>query len=252
MTARKKQPAESDLSRYWNSKLRIRQLADDYVARLNKEELREKVRKYDLEIFPTICFSRQIGVGALELAEVTAKKLGYRVIDREMIETISQTTELSRVSIATFDERYPGKLRELLGRILGDRPFDMDEYTRHLFTAAFFLAHMDKTIFVGRGLHLMLPRHRVLAVRCIGSSRFRIKNLVSSLKVTERKARTILSQAEAEQKEFFKKVHGKETAPPQEFDLILNMDYVNQAVAAEAIVMLFKSRFDDKNRTRRK
>lgn len=251
MAEKKKQPRDSDLSRYWKGKLRVNQLADDYVEQFNKEELREKVRKYDLEIFPTICFSRQIGVGALELAEGTAKKLGYRVIDREMIETISKATELNPVSITTFDERYPGKLRELLGRILGDRPFDLDGYTRHLFVAAFFTAHMGKTIFVGRGLHLMLPRHRVFVVRCIGSMDHRVKNMVQSLNVTQRKAERILTQAAIEQKEFFKRVHGQESARPLEFDLILNMDHIKMAAAADAIVTLFKSRFDDGRKPKR-
>jgi len=238
-----KQPWDSDLKLYWKGKLRVNKLADDYVEQINKEVLREKVRKYDLEIFPAICFSRQIGVGALELAEKTAKKIGYRVIDREVIETISKATELSKTSIATFDERYPGKLRELLGRIFGDRAFDLDQYTRQLFVSAFFLAHMDKTIFVGRGLHLMLPRNRVFVVRCIGSINHRIENIIQSLKVSRQKAKKILAQADQEQKEFFKKVHGKESAPPQEFDLIINMDSIKDTAAADAIVTLFESRF---------
>lgn len=245
MAEKKKETPISDLSRYWKGKLRVNKLAVDYAARFNKEELRQAVQKYDLEIFPTICFSRKIGVGALELAEVTAEKLGYRLVDRELIEHLSRAAELNRASIATFDERYPGKLRELLGRILGDRAFDLDEYTRHLFVAAFFLAHMEKTVFVGRGLHLMLPRHRVFVVRCIGSVEHRIGNLVNSLEVSEQKARTTLHQADMEQKEFFKKVHGKESASPLEFDMILNMDYIQENdVAADAIIRLFKSRFD--------
>jgi cytidylate kinase len=239
----KKQLWNSDLSQYWKGKLRVNQLADDYAEQINKEALRKKVRKYNLEIFPAICFSRQIGVGALSLAEKTAQKIGYRVIDREVIETISKATDLNQASIATFDERYPGKLREWMGRILGDRAFDLDEYTRQLFVAAFFLAHMDKTVFVGRGIHLMLPRNRVFAVRCIGSIEYRIENLAQTLKVSRQKAKKILAQADQEQKDFFKKVHGKEKALPHEFDLIINMDTIRDTAAADAIVTLFESRF---------
>ena len=239
-----RQMSESDLSKYWKGKRKIGKLAAEYIQNLDKEKFRETLLSKEIEIFPTLCFSRKIGVGALELAETVAKKIGYRVIDREIIEHLSEETELSRQSIATFDERYPGKIREFLGRILGDRLFDMNEYARHLFIAACFLAHMEKTVFVGRGVHLMLPRTRVFAVRCISSIEHRIQRLSESLKVSKAKARGIIEQADNEQKEFFSRVHGKEQAAPEEFDAILNLDYIQDlSVAADAVEVLFSGRF---------
>jgi cytidylate kinase len=236
--------ADSDLSKYWKGKRKISKLAFEYIQKIDKDEFRKTLQSKDIKIFPTICISRKIGVGALELAVKLAKQLDYRVVDREIIEHLSEETELSRQSIATFDERYPGKIREFLGRILGDRLFDMSEYGRQLFVTASFLAHMEKTIFVGRGIHLMLPRNRVFAVRCISSMEYRVQNLARSLKVTTSKARRIIQQADAEQKEFFSRVHGKEQAAPDEFDVILNLDYVDDLnVAADVLKTLFISRF---------
>ncbi len=235
----------SDLSKYWKGKRKISKLANEYIDKLDKDEFRKTLETKSLEIFPTLCFSRKIGVGALELAEKLARQLGeYRVVDREIITYLSDETELSRQSIATFDERYPGVIKEFLGRILGDRLFDMNEYGRQLFIVAWFLAHMDKTIFVGRGIHLMLPRQRVFAVRCISSIDRRVERLTKSLKITAAKARKIIQQADAEQKEFFSRVHGKDRAAPSEFDVILNLDYIDDLdVAAETIQKLFYSRF---------
>jgi len=235
---------DSDLSKYWKGKRKISTLASEYIEKMDKEKFRKTLQSKDIKIFPTICFSRKIGVGTLELAEKLAKLLDYRVVDREIIEHLSEETELSSQSIATFDERYPGIIREFLGRILGDRLFDMNAYGRHLFITASFLAHMDKTIFVGRGIHLMLPRNRVFAVRCISSMEYRIQHLAKSLKVSSAKARKIIQQADVEQKEFFSRVHGKDSAAPDEFDLILNLDYIQDInVAADVLKMHFISRF---------
>jgi cytidylate kinase len=236
--------AVSDLSKYWKGKRKISKLAFEYIQKIDKDEFRKTLLSKDIEIFPTICISRKIGVGALELAEKLAKQLGYRVVDREIIEHLSEETELSRQSIATFDERYPGIIREFLGRILGDRLFDLSEYGRQLFVTASFLAHMDKTIFVGRGIHLMLPRNRVFAIRCISSIDYRVQHLAKSLKVTSTKARKIIQQADAEQKEFFSRIHGKDRAATSEFDAVLNLDYIDDLdVAAEMLKSLFSSRF---------
>jgi cytidylate kinase len=235
---------DSDLSKYWKGKRKISKLAFEYIEKMDKDEFRKTIQSEDLEIFPTICFSRKIGVGALELAEKLAKQLDYRVVDREIIEHLSDETELSRQSIATFDERYPGIIREFLGRILGDRLFDINEYGRQLYITATFLARMEKTIFVGRGIHLMLPRNRVLAVRCISSMEYRIQHVAKSLKVSSAKARRIIQQADAEQKEFFSRVHGKDLAAPEEFDAILNLDYIQDlSVAADVLKTLFFNRF---------
>ncbi|MDA3898021.1 MAG: hypothetical protein PF482_17950 [Desulfobacteraceae bacterium] len=67
--------------------------------------------------------------------------------------------------------------------ILGDRAFDINDYARELFYAAFCLAHMESNIFVGRGIHLMLPRDRVFAVRIVSSRERRIKRLADSLNI---------------------------------------------------------------------
>jgi cytidylate kinase len=235
---------EKNLSGYWKHKRQLNKLALDYTQNMNKEAFREKLQSGSLHVFPTVCISRKIGVGALELAETLSTRLGYRVIDRDIIEEISNRTELSRSSIETFDERYPGKIREFLGRMLGDRSFGLDAYTRHLFVITFILAGMESTIFVGRGIHLMLPRKKVFAIRCISSPEHRVQRIEASLKVSRKKAEQITSQADAEQKEFFARVHGKDDAVPAEFDMTVNLDHLSDISAiADASALLFKSRF---------
>ena len=66
-----------------------------------------------------------------------------------------------------FDERYPGKMSELGAMFFGEKSFIMSDYVKNLVSAVFTFANMGSTIFVGRGIHLILPRDRVLAVRTI-------------------------------------------------------------------------------------
>jgi cytidylate kinase len=219
-------------------------MATEYTTYLNKDLFRNKIQTTRFKIHPAICFSRNIGVGALALAEILGEKLELRVVDREIIDHIGKTTQLSSKSIATFDERYPGKLKELMCKILGDREFDMTEYARHLFYVAFFLSHLESTIFVGRGIHLMLPRKRIFAVRCVSSMHRRVDNLSKSLDIGKKKAERILEQADKEQREFFLKTHGMDMAHAAEFDMVLNLDCIdNLKIAADAIATLFYAKF---------
>ena len=158
------------------------QLADKYFRDLEKKIIEKKRAEKKPEIFPTICFSRKIGVGALEIADIVGKNIGYNVVDRELLEYIAKEAKLSQKTVKYFDERYPGVLNEFAAFLFGEKSFIKSDYSRHLFNVVISLAGLEPTIFVGRGTHLIIPRDRVLAVRCICSDEHRIKRLSKILK----------------------------------------------------------------------
>jgi hypothetical protein len=197
-----------------------------------------------LQIPPCICFSRKIGVGALEIADILGRKLHLRVADREIIERMTGETGLEKETVQFFDEIYPGKTVELSAMIFGEKSFVMGDYMRSLVSAVLALSATDSTIFVGRGAHLILPRERVLAVRFICSDEFRIRRLAALMKVGEAEASATLAKFDREQRAFFKKAFGKKDASPYEFDMVINCDHiVPPAMAAELVARAFRKKF---------
>ncbi|MEJ2656489.1 MAG: cytidylate kinase-like family protein, partial [Desulfobacterales bacterium] len=176
--------------------------------------------------------------------DILAKKINYNVVDRELLMHIAQEAKLSQKTVAYFDERHPGLLNEFAKLLFGEKSFIKSDYSRHLANVVISLAGLEPTIFVGRGTHLILPRDRVLAVRCICSDHHRIKRLSKILKVKEDIAASKLPQIDKEQREFFKKAFGKKDAVPYEFDMVINFDYISKAEdAAEIIELAFKKKF---------
>jgi len=223
----------------------VEQQASQYFRKWEKKQMEIKARKIaSAGLTPTICFSRKIGIGALEIAEIVADRIGHRVADRLIIEKIAIDSEMSNKTVNFFDERYPGRVAELATFLFGEKSFVLSDYTRKLFSAVFALAETEPTIFVGRGTHLILPRDRVLAVRCISSREFRIKRIADIMNDTEVAAGNHLDAADKEQCEFFKKAYGKKDAPPNEFDLIINCDYLSSPdCAAEIVIKAFTEKF---------
>lgn len=219
------------------------ELAERYM-RERETRRQKKSAKAKLAIPPTLCFSRKIGVGALEVADILAEKIGYRVFDRQILEEIASKAKLSEKTVGFFDEIYPGRMSELLAMIFGEKSFVKSDYSRHLFSAVLSIAHMEPTIFVGRGTHLILPRDRIMAVRFIGGRNHRINRLSKILKVTKADADKKLNEIDKEQKDFFKKVYGKKDATPYEFDLVINFDYLgNPHWAADIVETAFRAKF---------
>jgi len=221
------------------------QMAGQYIRSWEKRQLELKEKETALGVMsPAICFSRNIGVGAMEIADILSEKIGYRVADREVIEHIANNADLSKKTVDFFDEHYPGKMNELSALLFREKSFIMNDYVRYLISAVFSMASAQPTIFVGRGAHLILPRDSQLAVRYISSKSYRVKRLAEILNVEEEVAEKKIDEVDKGQRDFFKKVFGKKDASPYEFDIVINCDFITQPEwAAEIVSQAFKEKF---------
>jgi len=223
------------------------EMAHQLISRLERERLEERREEAPKEMPPTICFSRKIGVGALDIADILAKKINYRVFDREIVEHMANQGKLSKKTVSIFDERYPGRLNEFLALAFGEKAFIKSDYARQLFSALFSMAYLSPAIFVGRGSHLVLPRERTLAVWFIGSKAYRTTRMAAAMNITEREAKERLDQIDKEQRHFFNMVFGIKEVSPDQFDLVVNCDYIQEPESAADIVQAaFQIKFGER------
>ena len=125
----------------------VADMAEQYVSLAEKSHQAWSVQKGALPVMPpTICFSRKIGVGALEVADILAHKIKFRVADREILETIVYDKKLAAETVAFFDERYPGKMVELTAMLFGEKSFIMSDYIRHMISAIFAMTETGFSI----------------------------------------------------------------------------------------------------------
>jgi cytidylate kinase len=212
------------------------ELAEQHIHSWVKGQLKSRPTEIEsAQIQPVVCLSRKIGVGALEIADLLAKKLNYHVAHRGILDYMAKNKKISKQTIAFFDERYPGKLSELASMLFGEKSFIMSDYIQNFISAVYAFADMGSVVFVGRGTHLFLPRDRVMAVRIISSDKNRIGRLAEILDAEEKEVEKIISQVDKEQSEFFKKAYGRKEASPLEFDLVINRDFIDKATSAAEI-----------------
>ena len=217
--------------------------AGTQVRKWEREQAERKKLK-DFSLKHSICLSRGIGVGALEVADFLSKRTGYRVIDKEIMEHMAKDSSLTEKIIEFFDERFPGKMNELLVALSIEKEFIKNEYVKQLAKTVTALAHADPTIFVGRGTHLILPRDTILSVQLICSKKRRIQRLSDMLSINESEAEKRLKTIDEEHHEFFKSVYLKEKVSPDEFDMIINMDYFeSEYQVALTIACAFEQKF---------
>jgi hypothetical protein len=198
----------------------------------------------EVEFFPAICFARQIGVGALEIADILAARFGWRVADRLILEQMAGNSEVTQKTLKFFDERYQGGVAALAVLMFGEKSFTMGDYLRGLTSVIYALATSEPTIFVGRGAHLLLPRNRILAVHLVGSKEFRARRISRIMDIRPEAAGQEIDDLDKEQGAYFKKLTGKRERPSEEFDLLINCDYIaNPRWAADIVETAFRCKF---------
>ncbi|WP_320042833.1 cytidylate kinase-like family protein [uncultured Desulfobacter sp.] len=204
----------------------------------------ERKKGKDFSQKPCICLSRGIGAGALEVAEFLSKRTGYPVIDKEIIEHMAKDSSLTEKIIKFFDERLPGKMNELLVALSIEKKFLANDYVKQLAKTVTALSHTDPTIFVGRGTHLILPRHSILSVQLVCNKKRRIEKLAIMLDIDKSEAEKRLNIIDEEHHEFFKAVYLREKISSDEFDLIINMDHIkSEHQVAQIIACAFEQKF---------
>jgi len=229
---------------YGKKRLNAATWTDAYFKKWSKEKADKKQEMKKPSIPYSICFSRQIGVGALEIADLLAEIIHYRVVDREILEHMAKDTNLAQKVIEFYDERYPGKMSELFSMLISEKTFIKSDYVRQLVKTVTALATTEPTIFVGRGTHLILPRNTVLSIRLVSSKKYRIDRLASMLSISKSEAETQLNIIDIEQHEFFKTVYNKKATSYDEFDIVINRDHINGPFqAAQIVACAFDQKF---------
>lgn len=221
------------------------ELASRYVREWEEKRLERKPKASQaVEYPPTICISRKLGIGAMEVANRVAEKIGYRVVDHQLLQHIATDANLSEKTVEIFDERYPGKIAELVTLAFGEKAFIKSDYTKHLFSSVYAIAALGPMIFVGRGVHLLLDRDKVFAARIISSTQARIRKLASLKNITEQEASREINELDRQQAAFFRAVFDKKDASPYEFDVVINCDeFKDLGSVAEIILKAFKEKF---------
>ncbi len=109
------------------------------------------------------------------------------------------------------------------------------------------LCLLDNFLDIGWGTHLVLPRERVMAVRFVCSKAYRINRLATILNVEEQEIERKFEHFNLKQSYFYKKVFNREKASTQEFDLVINCDYIKDPKwAAEIVEENFRKKFSIK------
>jgi len=93
-----------------------------YVPNWDSRRQKKKGSAQRKEFSFTICLSRNMGVCALEIADIRGERTAFRAVDVQIAEYISDRSDQRETTSEMFDERYPGRLKKHMPLAFGEKP----------------------------------------------------------------------------------------------------------------------------------
>jgi len=189
-----------------------------------------------------VAIARQAGAGGSEVAQIVGRQLGWEVYDRNLPDLISQRFQESRLMLQFVDETRGNWVYDVLGTWLDHQIIPHDKFFLYFRRVVATAARHGKAVFVGRGAQFLLPRPRVLAVWITAPMKLRVERTMKEKQMNERHARRFVRETDQGRRDFVKRFFHHDINDPLLYDLVINVQHVSMADAAEQIIAALVSR----------
>ncbi|GIK17071.1 MAG: hypothetical protein BroJett003_20350 [Planctomycetota bacterium] len=219
--------------------------SDPETARLIERQMRNwelartqaegSPRPPDRVVEDFVCISYAWGSGGDEIAQGVARRLGWPIFDRHLLQEMACGDDIRQRLYESMDERDLHWFEEYV-RAFFERDFDRNDYFHRLTTTIVALARKGRAVFLGRGCDLMLPRELGFRVRIVAPRAYCVARYARVHGCDERAAAERVDLVERERREFVLHHFGARADDPARFDLILNAESFPLDAAANLIL----------------
>lgn len=186
-----------------------------------------------------ISISREVGAGGSELAARLGQRLGWEVMDRNLLDQVAERYRLSKSMLELVDETTSNWAFDILGAWVDPKLISHEKYVVHLARVVLSRARKGNVIFVGRGAQFLLPRDHGLAVRIIAEEKYRLSRIMQQGNLDEAAARRWMADAERGRNEFVRQFFRRDLNDPHLYDLVIRVDRLGTDAAADMIVAAY-------------
>ncbi|MBM4089036.1 MAG: cytidylate kinase-like family protein [Planctomycetes bacterium] len=185
---------------------------------------------------PYLAISREPGCGGGRIAREIAERLGWDMLDKELLDFIAERYGVARAMLEFVDETSANWLRDSLGSLMDPQFVSHEKFVACLRRVILLAAVHGRIVFVGRGAHRILPRASGMAVRLIAPLEFRIARTMEQRGLSRRQARRRIAEIESHRIQFYRRYFHQKWGETHGFDLTINVARFASSDVGEMIV----------------
>jgi hypothetical protein len=204
----------------------------------------------------TICISRTLAANGEEIGQAVAQRLGWRVIDAEIIQRAAEKAGIDPSKVAMTEQRQP-LIRRLIASIASLGPAasetqpgavdaeaafaagqTLEERLRGLIREVLAeVARAGRAVIVAHAASMALAGHDgVLRVLITASPEQRIDRLVWANGLARGTAEAAIRTSDRERAGYFRRFYEIDQELPTHYDLIVNTDQIGPEQAVNLII----------------
>ena len=184
---------------------------------------------------PYVTISREAESGGAEIALQIGTRLGWSVLDRELVNELARRLELEPRLLQLMDETNVGWFSETLLNLFNSRLVLQNSYVSMLSRVIALAAFDGRVIIVGRGANLVLPPDDGLRIRVVAPRALRLAALAERENLDRRTAGVRLDEVDSSRAEFIRRQFHADLRDATLYDLVVDSARFGFGGSAELI-----------------
>lgn len=209
------------------------------LAKETAEETKELLRKPQR----AVTISREAGLDGTAVGEEIARRLGWELLDRELLDFMAEKYKVPRDMLDFVDETAANWLYDIFGSWLDQRIVTQEAFVAYLGKIVMLAACDGHKVFVGRGAHYFLDRDTRLAIRIVAPLPFRVAHVMKEQRRSRADAERWILEMDQGRKDFVQRYFHQNVENPHYYDLVLNAESLTRDQIAELTVSAYHLRF---------
>lgn len=184
---------------------------------------------------PYLTISREAASGGAEVAREVSRRVGWQVLDSELVQNLAKSLELEPRLLELMDETRVNWFSETLLNLFESRLVLQDSYVSLISRGIALAVYDGPVIIVGRGAHLVLPPGAGLRARVVAHRSLRVQALAAKEGLDERTAGHRLDTIDRSRTEFLRRHFHSDPADAANYDMVVNSGTFGREGSADLI-----------------
>jgi cytidylate kinase len=197
-----------------------------------------------------ITISRQFGAGGSTVADLVARRLGWSVVDNELVDRVAVRAGLSPQEVAAKEESAPGLFDRIVLALAASsqeiltpesaealKPLEEPRLVQITEKVVTEVAAAGRVVLVGRAATAVLAgEHAAIHARLVAPKPHRIEVVMRRSNLDRKGAEEAIERIDANRARYHREYYKRDWADPAGYHLVLNTEALGYEGAAELIV----------------
>ena len=205
-----------------------------------------------------ITIARQFGAGGKTLGTQVAEKLGYTLIDEQIVEMVAQEADVSPEYVDSIAQQTgsEGIVKRLVRKIgpfsrgyvetaMEERPgyINGDLYVALLYKILPTLAEQDDVVIIGRGgQYILADRPDTFHFLMIANIENRIRFMMEQYNLDRKKAQLVIAKQNKRRVNLYRYFGRTDYELPDLYHMVFNMNFLGLEDAVQAVCQLVEAK----------